>query len=109
MSFVGPRADRTWEVEKNDGELLSRSGPGTNVSAPSLYTLIPNYHLRLLVRPGLAGLAQVYGRYDTARRQKLRFDLLYMRNMTLCLDVKLIALSLWVCLRGRCETPGPRL
>lgn len=109
MSFVGPRADRPWEVEKNDGELLAGAGLDGDGSAPSLYALIPNYDRRLLVRPGLAGLAQVYGRYDTARRQKLRFDLLYMKNMTLWLDVKLIALSLWVCVRGRCETPGPRL
>jgi len=62
MSFVGPRAERPELVEK----FVHR---------------IHNYHHRLLVNPGLTGMAQVYGSYDTPPHQKLRYDLLYIKNI----------------------------
>jgi lipopolysaccharide/colanic/teichoic acid biosynthesis glycosyltransferase len=82
MSFVGPRPQRTVLVE---GYLRE----------------IPNYGLRHLVRPGLTGLAQVYGRYHTPPRQKLRYDLLYVRNASLALDLKLVLASLWISIKGK--------
>lgn len=109
MSFVGPRADRPWEVEQRDGELHRGDASGADASAPTFEALIPNYHLRLLVRPGLTGLAQIYGRYDTPRRQKLRFDLLYVRRQTFWLDVRLILLSLWISVRGKWESRSAKL
>lgn len=101
MSFVGPRADRPWEVEPKDGDL---SGSAGSIHNPDFFQLIPNYQARLQVRPGLTGLAQIYAKYDTPRRQKLRFDLLYIRNVSFWLDLKLILLSFWITMRGSWES-----
>ena len=103
MSFVGPRPDRPWEVEERDGDLLSSKPVEQFEDAPDLYRLIPGYQMRLSVRPGLTGLAQVYGSYDTPRRQKLLYDLLYIRKMSFWLDVRLILVSCWISLRGSWE------
>jgi lipopolysaccharide/colanic/teichoic acid biosynthesis glycosyltransferase len=45
------------------------------------------------VRPGLAGLAQVAGDYYLTPRQKLRFDRLYIRHISLGFDLKLLFLA----------------
>ena len=82
LSLVGPRAERP--------EL-----------ADEIAKSVPDFHRRLLVRPGLTGLAQVYGAYDTAPRNKLRYDELYMRRMSPWLDVKLLALSVWTTVTAR--------
>ncbi len=82
LSLVGPRAERP--------EL-----------ADEFAESVPNFHRRLLVRPGLTGLAQVYGSYDTSPHNKLRYDTLYMRRMSPWLDVKLLARSVWVTLTAR--------
>jgi hypothetical protein len=54
---------------------------------------IPRYPIRFAVKPGMTGLAQVRGGYFTHPRDKLRYDLLYIRNRSLLLDLKLIALT----------------
>ena len=74
MSFVGPRPQRTVLVH---GYLQD----------------IPEYAERHRVLPGLAGLAQVAGDYYLTPRQKLRFDRLYIRYMSLGFDLKLLALA----------------
>jgi lipopolysaccharide/colanic/teichoic acid biosynthesis glycosyltransferase len=71
MSFVGPRPQRTVLVH---GYLQQ----------------MPEYAERHRVRPGLAGLAQVAGDYYLTPRQKLRFDRLYIRHISLGYDLKLI-------------------
>lgn len=71
MSFVGPRPERP-EI------------------ARQYYEFIPDFKLRLQVRAGLTGYAQVYGKYNTDPYQKLEFDLLYMNNMGVLTDLKLI-------------------
>ena len=73
MSFVGPRA-----LNVDEQALLERQ--------------IPGFNERLVVRPGLTGLAQVYNLSDDPEL-KLRYDLAYIRGMSLWLDVKLIVLS----------------
>ncbi len=88
MSFVGPRPQRVVLVDNTH----SRE--------------IPNYHLRHLVRPGLTGLAQVYGRYNTPPKNKLRFDLLYIRKFSLWLDVKLIIMSFMITFRAKWQERG---
>lgn len=85
MSFVGPRAERPELVEKFARE-------------------IQGYRQRFLVRPGLTGVAQVYGKYDTPPRNKLRYELLYVKNQSLLLDIKLIILSVWITLKGKWES-----
>ena len=85
MSFVGPRAERPELVEQ-----FSKR--------------IKNYHNRFFVAPGLTGLAQVYGNYDTPPHQKLRYDLLYIKNYSFLFDMKLIFLSFWITFRGKWES-----
>jgi lipopolysaccharide/colanic/teichoic acid biosynthesis glycosyltransferase len=84
MSFVGPRAERP--------ELVKEFADS-----------IPHYLDRLAVRPGLTGLAQVYGQYDTPARHKLKYDRLYIKNRSLPLDLKLISLSFFITFRGKWE------
>jgi len=92
MSFVGPRALRPVEIE------VKSPGPGAmGIEA------LPNFKLRHQVRPGLTGLAQVYAPRDATRRQKLRFDLLYIKRQSFRLDFKLILISFYITFRGRWE------
>jgi lipopolysaccharide/colanic/teichoic acid biosynthesis glycosyltransferase len=55
------------------------------------------------VPPGLTGIAQIYARRDVPRRQKFRFDRLYIRRRSFGLDLRLIALSFWITFRGTWE------
>jgi len=57
--------------------------------------------VKLSIRPGLTGIAQLYGSDKTPARQKLRLDKLYIKKKTLCLDVKLIVLSFIITLEAR--------
>lgn len=91
MSFVGPRALRPGEIEAN--------GRGECVPLEA----IPGYAERHAVVPGLTGLAQIYAPRDIPRLQKFRYDVLYIRRRTFCLDLRLIAVSFWISLRGRWE------
>lgn len=50
---------------------------------------------RLLVKPGLTGLAQISGRGELTREEKLAFDVEYVRRASLMLDFKIIFMTLW--------------
>jgi lipopolysaccharide/colanic/teichoic acid biosynthesis glycosyltransferase len=91
MSFVGPRALRPQEID-----LDSR---GT----PLALSAVPGFAKRSEVTPGLTGLAQIYAPRDVPRRQKFRFDVLYVRRQSLSLDARLILLSFWITFRGAWE------
>ncbi len=54
---------------------------------------IPGYAKRFAVNPGMTGLAQVRGGYFTHPRDKLRYDLIYIRNRGFWLDVRLVTLT----------------
>ena len=82
ISLVGPRPERPELVE----EFTRRW---------------PEFGRRTAVRPGLTGIAQVYGRYYTHPRDKVRYDTIYIRRMSPCLDVKLLTLSILITLRAR--------
>ena len=58
------------------------------------------------MRPGLTGIAQIYARRDVPRCHKFKYDLLYIRKQSFWLDLKLIALSFWITLRGKWEYRG---
>jgi lipopolysaccharide/colanic/teichoic acid biosynthesis glycosyltransferase len=94
MSWVGPRALPINEVQVREGR--------GNVPDEA----IPGFDLRCKVKPGLTGVAQVYAPRDVPRRHKFRYDLIYIRNQILWLDAKLVALSLWITLRGTWERRG---
>jgi len=85
MSFVGPRPERPVFVEQ-------------------LTDTIPFYPLRHTVKPGLTGWAQVqhsYGASVDDAREKLRYDLYYIKNMGLLFDLTIILKTVAVILRGK--------
>jgi exopolysaccharide biosynthesis polyprenyl glycosylphosphotransferase len=85
MSIVGPRPERPYFVEKLSGE-------------------IPYYKRRLKVRPGITGWAQVKHKYDETIEDvkiKLRYDLFYIENMSLRMDFKILARTIFVVLFGK--------
>jgi len=71
MSVVGPRPERPEIAEQ-------------------YYKTMPDFQLRLQVRAGLTGYAQVYGKYNTDPYEKLEFDLLYIKNMSVFTDLRLM-------------------
>ncbi len=75
MSVVGPRPER----------------PGLIIK---IEDTVPGFTQRLKVKSGLTGMAQIYGRYDTNPEDKLRFDMLYIRNYSFLLDIRIIAQTL---------------
>jgi lipopolysaccharide/colanic/teichoic acid biosynthesis glycosyltransferase len=91
MSFVGPRALRPGEIEVANERLISLEA-------------VPGYGDRILVRPGLTGIAQVYAPRDISRRSKFRYDRVYIRRQSLALDIRLILLSFWISFRGTWES-----
>lgn len=95
MSFVGPRALRPEEKEVRGNYLRIQDVPG--------------YGKRLSVTPGLTGLAQVYLPPDAPRKDKFRYDLLYIRNQSLLLDMKLILLSFLTTFRAKWESREKKL
>ncbi len=94
MSVVGPRALRPGEIDA--------VGDGRHIRLED----VPGFDVRALVRPGLTGIAQLYGSRNLPRRQKFRYDRLYIRRQSLWLDLRLILLSLWVTVSGRWEHRG---
>lgn len=97
MSFVGPRALRPGEIEVlGDGQLEALED-------------VPGYEHRSRVRPGLTGIAQIYAPRDIPRRQKFRYDRLYVERQSFVLDLRLIATSFWITFRGRWEARSSKL
>ena len=97
MSFVGPRPLMPGEIELRGAAELVR------------LETIPGYDARHSVRPGLTGLTQVYAPRDTPRTRKFRLDAIYVRNASFCLDVFLVAVSVWITVRGRWEVRARKL
>ena len=71
MSIVGPRPERPFFVEQFKQE-------------------IPEYVYRMNVKPGITGLAQVYGKYNTTAYDKLIYDLVYIQNAGIRMDLTII-------------------
>jgi len=77
MSLVGPRPERPVFVEEFKAH-------------------IPRYMLRHRVKAGLTGWAQVHGlRGATSIKERLRYDLFYIENWSLLLDLKILWRTLW--------------
>lgn len=75
MSLVGPRPERP-EI------------------AAEYEKMIPSFRLRLQVKAGITGYAQVYGKYSTDPYNKLIFDLLYINHMNFVTDLQLLFATL---------------
>jgi lipopolysaccharide/colanic/teichoic acid biosynthesis glycosyltransferase len=96
MSFVGPRPLLAEEIEVDR--------PYEIVPLEN----IPCYEIRHQATPGLTGLAQVFAPRSLPRRQKFRLDLLYIKKQSFLIDMQLVALSIWIVLRGKCGEPWIR-
>ena len=85
MSLVGPRPERPFFVDKLAEE-------------------IPLYTRRYRVKPGITGWAQVTWHYDKNLddvRQKVKYDLFYIANMSLRMDLKILFLTVRTALLGK--------
>ena len=75
MSIVGPRPERPFFVEQFKKE-------------------IPEYIYRHNVKPGITGLAQVYGKYNTTPNDKLIYDLMYIQSCNFLTDIYIMMLTI---------------
>ncbi len=75
MSFIGPRPERPEIIRQYMEDM-------------------PEFAFRMRVKAGLAGYAQVYGKYNTTPYDKLKLDLSYIENYSVWLDLKLMMLTL---------------
>ena len=71
MSIVGPRPERPFFADQFNSE-------------------IEEFKYRTFVKAGVTGLAQIMGRYTTSPQDKAKYDLLYIKNYSLILDIKII-------------------
>ena len=85
MSIIGPRPE--WK------ELDSKYG----------YQRLSFYEERFLVKPGITGLAQVYGSggLETHPEIKLKYDLMYVHNRSITLDLQIVLMTLNKLLKGK--------
>ena len=78
MSLVGPRPERP-------------------IHAANLQQQIPEYSKRCAVKPGMTGWAQIHGfRGATSLKARVRFDLFYLENWSLALDMNILIRTLFV-------------
>lgn len=85
MSIVGPRPERPVFVEKLIGEIV-------------------DYRKRVNIRPGITGLAQVWHKYDETLKdvkKKVKYDLLYIREMCFMVDLRILLRTVIVCALGK--------
>lgn len=75
MSVVGPRPERP-EIAKEYEKT------------------IPEFIMRLSVKAGLTGYAQIHGRYNTSPQDKLLLDLMYTEGYSLMLDMRIILMTI---------------
>jgi exopolysaccharide biosynthesis polyprenyl glycosylphosphotransferase len=81
MSFIGPRPERPEIIRQYVEEM-------------------PEFVFRMKVKAGLAGYAQVYGKYNTTPYDKLKLDLSYIENYSVWLDIKLMLLTLKILIKA---------
>ena len=74
MSMVGPRPERPEIAKEYESEM-------------------PEFALRLQVKAGLTGYAQVYGKYNTTPYDKVQMDLIYVANQSLTEDLRLMLMT----------------
>ncbi len=85
MSFIGPRPERRFFVDK-------------------LKKTIPYYRERFSVKPGVTGWAQIkypYGASEEDALEKLKYELYYVKNMSLVIDLMVFFHTIKIVLLGR--------
>ena len=96
MSFVGPKA-LPFEIGLDERHLYQN------------ITKVPGYQIRSQVKPGLTGIAQIYLSKEAILREKFHYDALYVRTMSLCLDIRLIIVSFIVTFKGSWESRSKKI
>lgn len=81
MSIVGPRPELEFFYKKFE-------------------KTIPNFRARLSVKPGLTGWAQINGGYDLNPGEKLKYDLVYIKNRGILFDIKIMFKTVKVIFTG---------
>jgi exopolysaccharide biosynthesis polyprenyl glycosylphosphotransferase len=84
MSLVGPRPERPYFIKQHK-KLQDQ---------------------RLSVQPGLTGLARINTRYDSTIEERTKYDLYYVRNYSLMLDIQIILRTIWVVMTGKHQEGG---
>ncbi len=79
MSIIGPRPERPFFIEQFCRET-------------------PEFEYRTIVKAGITGLAQVLGKYTTTFEDKLRYDLMYIKNYSFMLDMTILVKTIKVVL-----------
>ena len=85
MSFVGPRPERKYFVEK-------------------IIPLAPHYKLIFKFKPGITSWGMVkYGYADNVDKmiERLKYDIIYIKNLSIFNDIKVIAYTIIIILQGR--------
>jgi lipopolysaccharide/colanic/teichoic acid biosynthesis glycosyltransferase len=110
MSLIGPRAE--WDAfARQSQELVPEWRPGRRPTDPPDFKVlvkyreqIPYYSYRLLVKPGVTGWAQVMFPYAGSSleemKEKLQYDLYYIKNMGLLLDLAIAMKTIRIVLFG---------
>ena len=80
MSIVGPRPEREFFIKK-------------------FIEKYADYSLRLSVKPGITGLAQIQANYKTSVEDKLCYDLMYVRSQSIFVDIKILFQTIRVVLQ----------
>jgi lipopolysaccharide/colanic/teichoic acid biosynthesis glycosyltransferase len=75
MSIVGPRPERPEFFEKIEKN-------------------IPHFIYRVRLKPGITGLAQILGKYDTTPEEKIKYDLIYISNLSPIFDFYILLLTI---------------
>lgn len=81
LSFIGPRPERPELIIKFSEQ-------------------VPNFIDRNLVKPGLTGLAQVNGGYEMSPQEKLKWDVQYIKQRSILLDINILLKTVWVVFSG---------
>lgn len=81
MGIIGPRPERS-------------------VFTKEFEETFPNFVYRLAIKPGLTGWAQVNGGYEIGPGEKLEYDLYYIKNRSVMLDIKIVLMTAKVIFTG---------
>lgn len=85
-------------VLKGDMTLV---GPRPDIPEMVRYYQEEQYQIKLSVKPGVTGFAQIYGRGDLSFQDTLAYDLKYVKEASLALDMKILVLTFFKIFKGR--------